>query len=725
MTRKLLFVGCESRLVAGAMVLLCTTLAKADDLPKMPVTPENVRMLCVGVNSYEDDCVARLENGGAVVIFHNLEYAEADALAMQRMAQEVYGFDTRARIGSDATRDAINADLDWLAGAGKDGAAIFYFSGHGCTAQQANILTTSRRGAYLIPAKSKLKDALPTLSTVESDSAEKKGFRVPTRADALSSKALEGHALPIQEIVQKLQSSNLLHAVVIVDACCSGYQLDGVIARGGHADETRYSLFQKKSRAILTAGTDTQAARESSLSILNERYSSNRFLSDAPGHGWFTAEIIKQLSESNEPAITNDELHASVHMAVHDVSGGVLSDNEMQPQRRATGNGCFIWVKKPNDKWLERVQHDATTHDMPRVGNRKGSEEDRSRSSNSDLSSATNGDDGPAIPSGSGPVVPSGTTRVAEDSGPAVPGSQKDQLARTQVAQTLAEQLENAESRLDLLCVALKAAEMHSGNGKQSQPLETTLRWSRLRDRCILSASSGDADAMGALYYAYSSGIAVRRDAQVAKSWSANGADVGDPVAKLVYEQAFQAVSQQHGSVVNAIVAKENQEDAAGATAAMGGALMAIHGLSNGSTSETLVGVFMGTLGFANLMQEPGVTDAIDNGVRAHKTFCEQVAALPGDRDLDKLKGAADGMLLAAQRLDAIDPTHDKVNSPFRYYAKPVAQQLRIELNAYMNFSERRGRSDADVLAEIDRRFEELIALYTSRCAAIKQTKPN
>lgn len=634
----------------------------------MPVASENVRVLCVGVNAYEDDCVAITPDGKRIEIFTDLSYCEDDALAMAKMADELYGYTVRTLVGEQATASAIREGLRWLGSAGPDGAAIFYFSGHGCTVEGKQEVA-SRRGAYLIPYGTRLREAIPdTVAASEPAAgvAVASTARVPRRGDALTATTLEARAVPIQEVVDALHGAMVRHRLVIVDACCSGYEIDGITARGGDGfEESRYVLFERPSKAVLTAGTELQEAHERPN---DERDAAHPYLGVGRGHGYFTAELIRVLSDRSSNALATAEVHARVHNATHKASGGIGALRESSPQYRSRENGSFVWVKKPPASWLREVVREVRKSDAERAGRGKGA-------------------GGSARGRSAGALA-----------APPPPGGRKP---KTQI-------LRENESRLDLLAAAAKAAEIRV-EGKQE--LGEDVRWASWRDRCVLKAAGGDPDAMVALHFAYKYGIAVPADARAARSWAAEGLDSGDPVARLVYEQA-QALG---GRLDDGAFREAELAERRSGVVALGGTLVAMEGVRQGNPTAAAAGFLAMGTGLALLMGKDDIDSVMRDAVQARAALAEEFKKTR-TRDAQRINSLLNKMKVAAQRLEEL-ASNDTVDSVFYELAPAVCFALNEAAARLGDPRSRRGRSETELLADVLRRWDELAALYLARRA--------
>lgn len=231
-------------------------------------------------------------------------YAEADATAVADVLERLYGFEAVRLVGERATKANVEQELARLGRElGEGDVLVVYFAGHGV------VIPTADGGdaGYLIPAAAEL---------------DADDFRDRDRWDA--------QALDMQRLVAAVERMTARHVLVAVDACCSGF----MTTRGALERADLKTFLFEQSRAVLSATTQTQKARES----------------EAARHGHFTAALLEQLER--------DEA-----MSVHDLFLPVLKRVSAETNGRMTprlghfgsGQGTFVFVPRS----IPRSQIDA------------------------------------------------------------------------------------------------------------------------------------------------------------------------------------------------------------------------------------------------------------------------------------------------------------------------------------------------------------------------------
>ncbi|MFO0849973.1 MAG: caspase family protein [Gemmataceae bacterium] len=234
----------------------------------------------------------------------DLSFAEADATGVADVLERLYGFEAVRLIGERATKAAVEDELSRLGRElGESDVLVVFFAGHGV------VIPTADGGdaGYLIPAGAAL---------------DADDYRDRDRWDA--------QALDMRRLTATVEGMTARHVLVAVDACCSGF----MTTRGALERADLKAFLFEKSRAVLSATTQTQKARENA----------------AAGHGYFTAALLEQLGR--------DEA-----MSVHDLFLPVLKRVAIETNGRMTprlghfgsGEGTFVFVPRS----IPRSQIDA------------------------------------------------------------------------------------------------------------------------------------------------------------------------------------------------------------------------------------------------------------------------------------------------------------------------------------------------------------------------------
>jgi TPR repeat protein len=226
--------------------------------PEAPRGYDNVTVLTVGIGKYKS---ARVQE---------IEYGERDSEAFGDLLRTEYGYAHQALDGPKATKAAVLDRLRQVAAAAKaNDAVIFYFAGHG---RVVNLESYGRTG-FLVPYDADVEiERLPDL------------------------KEWKEQAIEMTELTAILEKSEARHAVIVLDACASGFLTrrgDGAVLR---ADQQE--LLTRRSRSVLAASAENESAFSNHTARL----------------GNFTAALVGRLRTKAPTALT--DLFADARAAV-------------------------------------------------------------------------------------------------------------------------------------------------------------------------------------------------------------------------------------------------------------------------------------------------------------------------------------------------------------------------------------------------------------------------
>ncbi len=306
---RLHFMLCLSALMSPVLVTRGQAVKAGSERPHLF---NRVIALCVGIDEYR--------------FIGQTPFAEADAKAVGDLLRAQYGFTPDVSLlGTRATKANILARIDEYARTLKEqDVFILFFAGHG---QVINLPTDAGRPprgeGFLLPYEARL--ALD---------------------DHRDPDAWRREAIGMQEILKRVEGMRVQHALVIVDACCSGF----MTRRGSlmQRHDLRY-LLTHQSRAVLAATTDNQIATPD----------------EQRGHGQFTGAFLDELRNwaSRKEAASLTDVFENVRFQV-----SKATRSGMVPQMNARlgdGNGEFVFIplsvrKSDVDAVVRSVRADGT-----------------------------------------------------------------------------------------------------------------------------------------------------------------------------------------------------------------------------------------------------------------------------------------------------------------------------------------------------------------------------
>jgi len=260
--------------------------------------------LVVGINKYPR------ATGAA-----DLAYAEADAQSMADLFSEHYGYEVVRLTGAAATKSAVEGEMQRLCGELTDGdALVVFFAGHGQIVELAGF----DEEGFLIPCDAALD--LNDRSSV-----------IRWREQTVSMKSLAA----------TMEQSSAQHILFIADACCSGC----LAHRGGLERWDLKSFLSGKSRAVLTATTRRQLARENT----------------AEKHGHFTAALLRELAKND--AASALDIYSPVVRSIAAKTNGTMT-----PQFASFGEGEGMFVFVPRS--IPQGERESDMDGIPPLGGR-------------------------------------------------------------------------------------------------------------------------------------------------------------------------------------------------------------------------------------------------------------------------------------------------------------------------------------------------------------------
>ena len=273
-------------------------------IPKSPPPYHNVFIICVGVNQNP--------------AYGNLQFAVNDATELASLFKTRYGFTNIITLtDTNATKTAVTNALarirTQLNADGKDD-VLFFYSGHGDTWSEGlvqNGQTNVTRHGFLV-----------TYHPAE---------KMPATLAELRERHLE-----MSEAARLVSELPARHRLMFVDSCFSGLafvQRELVEAR---PNELYQDVIASPTVQILTAGLDSEVAREDPQSR----------------HGVFTDALLYQIRATN--VLTMEEVFFPLRVAVRASLERMNHPLSMSPQHRYLlyTNGTFVFVPLDRrDSW--------------------------------------------------------------------------------------------------------------------------------------------------------------------------------------------------------------------------------------------------------------------------------------------------------------------------------------------------------------------------------------
>lgn len=576
------------RVCCSALVVLSVALAvKAKPSDRGGAVQEalappykNVYVLAVGVEDY-----AHCHN------WPDLSYAIDDARVVARTLEQRFGY--AATVLENPTKTEILTEIDaFKKKLTRHDVLIFFAAGHGNSVPGSGENNQQRVG-YFIPRVSEDLTAL-TFADVREAILGAKPFESPARIEPEGDKPgqtddeyaaavalaesvwknervaaehaarLNEASIRMDKLSQRLQAVRAKHVVVIFDACFAGLATRG----GGGTQEGRfdesmalarhYSLLNNRSRSVFTAGTAKEKALEhdsNTRGYAQLRHNARMPTQDGITHGVFSYELISSLQEVPEEGMTLTAMREEVATRVDAVMVNMDGEHRMTPQLRpyGEGNGEFVFVPKPRETWLARAE-DAITL----------------------------------------------IRKSAQGSGAGRGGME-------QVFEMISRQDRERAQFARLMSKALVVLSYQAGEESPSEDLSEDPIWKRRHEIALSKASTGDPDAMAALFYMFRHGLGTAPDASRAGHWAAEasssdssdahqawatalreGIGVEGTAAVEQDRQAAQAKAQQQADqqktaavmATGAIVAMNSDNEKAGGLMLAGAALLMATSLS-------------------------------------------------------------------------------------------------------------------------------------------------
>ncbi len=581
---------------------------------RLPSPYEEVHALVVGVEDYSS---SRL---------NTLSYAIDDAEELGRVLRERYGY--RVRVLRDATKGEILSALEEYRGAlgSKDG-FIFFFAGHGNSVAGSDPLGPQRVG-YFVPKIGQDLTAL-SIDDVRESFTEKTPFEPPLRREATEdepgqtdeefaeavrlakelwerervtqehdARVIEG-SIRMDGLSESLMRLPCKHVVGIFDACFSGLATRGGGGASAEFDAQiaffrHYRLLTNRSRLLFTAGTGGQETIEHGEKSRGYEHIRSNLAPSAIKHGVFTYELLGVLSNAPEVGQSLSAMHQEVTKRVDAVMSYMEGERHMTPQLRpyggSSGDGEFVFVPKPREMWLAKAEKAILTVLADQQGGGQGR----------------------------------GAIEIEE------------LLEHDAEDERFQRQLDRLQSKaLNVLCFR---AELDTSVGELSDDPVWEDRFAFARSQ----ASTGDPDAMAALFYMYRHGLGVAPSPQQAGHWAAEAAASGSPDA-----QAAWAVALREGTGIDGTAALEGDRAAALAAAekqatqqktaaiAAAGGVAALNG-----NNEAVAGVLLATAAasfVSSLRERP--EESIELSIAKIERDIDDLGDLIGELEL---KGQAD-----------------------------------------------------------------------------------
>ena len=215
-----------------------------------PRVYESVKLLTIGIEKYASNTI------------DPATFAERDSKTLGELLHTGYGFAHEALDGPKATKAAILEAVNRLAvGAKENDAVIVFFAGHGVILN----LDSYGRAGFLVPYDAQV------------------NFRDKNKDPELWKR----QTVEMRELTTILSRSAARHAVIILDACASGF----LTRRGDQPAKLRpdqQELLARRSRAVLAACAEDEAA----------------FPNRSQQLGTFTASLVARLKTEQPTTLT-------------------------------------------------------------------------------------------------------------------------------------------------------------------------------------------------------------------------------------------------------------------------------------------------------------------------------------------------------------------------------------------------------------------------------------
>lgn len=224
-----------------------------------PRAYDRVTVLTIGISRYASNGIPPVQ------------FADRDSQAFGDILKSAYGYTHVALDGPKATRTSILQTVKDLSAAAKENdALILFYAGHGVVVEQDSY----GRTGYLIPYDAEL--------DLKNTSAPEEWQR---------------QAIEMTHLTDVLGQSPARHAVVILDACASGF-----LTRRGDKEPAfradQQELLVRRSRSVIAASTENQSA----------------FPDLASGHGMLTSALLSALKADRATSLM--ELFVAARTAV-------------------------------------------------------------------------------------------------------------------------------------------------------------------------------------------------------------------------------------------------------------------------------------------------------------------------------------------------------------------------------------------------------------------------
>lgn len=474
----------------------------------------NVYALVVGVEDYRN------------CDWGDLDYAIDDAEQMSELFINQFGYKTT--ILRDATGDEILSAVDQiLASIGPDDVFLFFYAGHGQSIPASSL--SDYPVGYFVPRMEEDLTKL-VLADVREEILETDLFDRPHRIEETDDqpgqseeeysemveaartiwisevvkkehdlRLIEG-SLRMDELRSKLFNSRAKHVIALFDSCFAGLSTrsgSGVASKMKLENEAlirHYQLLSAKSRFVFTAGTGGEQAIEHTSKTRG--YSQMRESKPLPKggsvkHGVFTYELLSVLQQIPSEGLSVSAVHQEVRKRVSGVMQVYGFPKTMTPQLRpySISGGEFVFVRKPSNDWLLRTR-DAVEHAIANA--KKG-----------------------------------GKGRGGLEAIELV--FQKD----SKMAQRQAD-INRLESK------AFVVLAFQAGLSGQQSNMSNDAVWVQRFDESMGKASSGDPDAMAALYYMYQYGLGTAKNNAQARHWAAESASSDSSDAHQAWADALE-----------------------------------------------------------------------------------------------------------------------------------------------------------------------------------------
>ena len=268
---------------------------------------QRVFVLSVGVNRYPGAAPDQ-----------QLRFATNDAAELAATLKRQYGFaEASVLLDDDATRDRIGRELTRIAARMSQETNddfVFFFSGHGQTAEERLSATNSARRGFLLPYD-------PRLSLTNS------------LGD------LQQRAIDMQELVTTVMALPARHRLLFLDSCFSGLAFVKHSASVEPPAEVYREIITHPTVQILTAGLEGETTLES----------------DELRHGLFTQALLGQLEHAEVRSM--EEVFLPLRVTVRDFLARHPGLSRMTPQHRYIEfqAGTFVFVPTNRlDSWADQ-----------------------------------------------------------------------------------------------------------------------------------------------------------------------------------------------------------------------------------------------------------------------------------------------------------------------------------------------------------------------------------